>query len=218
MPDERKISPYVVSAMCGCWAWESGMNPGIWESLIPTTWDHEYQYDGIGGFGLGQWTNVGTPYGRCYNLHTWVTSQGYSDGDLYGQLNFVLHENYWTAANSVMGYNNLSEFLSSTSTNLPLLVEEFLACWEGVPGNKLTERIAYAQNYYQYIYDNKSASSSSWKQTSGNFYQDPTGSAAHANVMLVYWWAGGVEPEPPGPTPGNNGKGMPLWFFMRRII
>ena len=71
---------------------------------------------------------------------------------------------------------------------------------------------------YQFIYDNKSASPSSWKQTSGNFYQDPTGSSAHANVMLVYWWAGGVEPEPPGPTPGNNGKSMPLWFFMRRII
>ena len=48
---ERKISPYVVSAMCGCWAWESGMNPGIWESLTPTDWDHEYQYDGIGGYG-----------------------------------------------------------------------------------------------------------------------------------------------------------------------
>ena len=35
---ERKISPYVVSAMCGCWARESGMNRGIWESLTPVPW------------------------------------------------------------------------------------------------------------------------------------------------------------------------------------
>lgn len=208
------ISPYVISAMCGCWAWESGMNPGIWESLIPTSWDHEYQYDGIGGYGLGQWTNVGTPYGRCYNLHTWVTSQGYIDGDLYGQLEFVIHENYWTASNSVMGYNTLSEFLSSDSTDLDRLVEEFLACWEGVPGDHLTERRAYAKNYYTFIYNNRDKAPTSWNQTSGNFYQDPTGDEAHGNLMLAYWWAGGVKPEPP--TPGKNGKKMPLWMFLRK--
>ena len=140
--------------------------------------------------------------------------------DLYGQLNFILHENYWTGANSVMGYSTLSEFLTSTSNDLDKLVEEFLACWEGVPGNKLSERIAYAHNYYQFIYDNKSADPSSWSQPSGNFYQDPTGAEEHANVMLAYWWAGGVEPEPPGPgpTPGGKRKSMPLWFFMRRVI
>lgn len=210
---ERKISPYVVSAMCGCWAWESGMNPGIWESLIPTDWDHEYQYDGIGGYGLGQWTNVGTPHGRCWNLHQWVTENGYKDGNLYGQLNFVIHENYWTADNSVMGFNSLSEFLSSDSTDLDKLVEEFLACWEGVPGNRLTERQGYARNYYDFIYKNASLSPTSWQQVSGNFYQDPTGEGAHANLMLAYWWAGGVEPEPPTQ---KKKKGMPLWMFLKK--
>lgn len=208
------ISPYVISAMCGCWAWESGMNPGIWESLIPTSWDHEYQYDGIGGYGLGQWTNVGTKYGRCYNLHTWVTSQGYADGDLYGQLEYVIHENYWTASNSVMGYNTLSEFLSSNSTDLDKLTEEFLACWEGVPGNRLTERKAYAKNYYTFIYNNRDKAPTSWKQTSGNFFQDPTGDEAHGNLMLAYWWAGGIKPEPP--KPGKNGNKMPLWMLLRK--
>ena len=206
------ISPYVTSAMCGCWAWESGMNPGIWESLIPTSWDHEYQYDGIGGYGLGQWTNVGTKYGRCYNLHTWVTSQGYTDGDLYGQLEFVIHENYWTASNSVMGYNTLSEFLSSDSTNLDKLVEEFLACWEGVPGDALELRKGWAHKYYDFIYKNASKQPATWKASGGNYYQDPLGDDAYNNVMCVYWWAGGVEPE----QPTKKKKGMPLWMFLKK--
>lgn len=215
MPDERKISPYVVAAMCGCWAWESGMNPGIWESLNPTSWDHEYQYDGIGGYGLGQWTNVGTSHGRCWNLHVWVTEHGYTDGNLYGQLNFVIAENYWTADNSVMGYSSLSEFLASDSTDLNKLVEEFLACWEGVPGNRLSERIAYAHNYYQFIYENAYLDVSSWQQVSGNFFQDPTGKEAHNNLMLAYWWAGGVEPDAPD-KPSKKKKGMPLWMYLRK--
>lgn len=216
---DRNISAYVISAMCGCWAWESGMNPGIWESLTPTTWDHEYQYDGIGGYGLGQWTNVGTPYGRCWNLHQYVTQNGYGDGTMAGELAFVLDENYWTASNSVMGYNSLSEFLTSDSTNLDLLVEEFLACWEGVPGDRLSERRAYARNYYQFIYDHKDSKLEDWTESSGNYYQDPTGDAAHNNLMIAYFWAGGAEPKPPTPdppTPSSKSKSMPLWMFLKR--
>ena len=32
---DLEISQYVVSAICGCWRRESGVNPAIWESLIP---------------------------------------------------------------------------------------------------------------------------------------------------------------------------------------
>lgn len=210
------VSAYVIAAMCGCFKRESGVNPGIWESLTPTTWDHEYNYDGIGGFGLGQWTNVGTPYGRCYNLHEWVTSNGYVDGDGNGQLAFLIHENYWTASNSILGYATLGEFLSSTSTDIDALTAEFLACWEGVPGNALSERQEAARAFYSYIDAHKTEPSSNWNWTSGNFYLGYLSNEQYANVMCAYWFLNGyVPPGPgPGPTPKKR-KGMPIWMMIR---
>lgn len=210
------VSAYVIAAMCGCFKRESGVNPGIWESLTPTTWDHEYQYDGIGGYGLGQWTNVGTSHGRCYNLHEWVTSNGYSDGDGNGQLAFLIHENYWTAANSMMGFASLSDFLASDSTDLDSLTAEFLACWEGVPGNALEERQQAARAFYTYIDSHKTEPSSSWNWTSGNYYLGYLSNEQYSNVMCAYWFLNGyVPPGPgPGPTPKERKK-MPIWMMIR---
>lgn len=210
------VSAYVIAAMCGCFKRESGVNPGIWESLTPTTWDHEYNYDGIGGYGLGQWTNVGTPYGRCYNLHTWVTSNGYSDGDGNGQLAFLIHENYWTPSNSILGYATLSDFLSSTSTDIDTLTAEFLACWEGVPGNALAERQEAAREFYRYIDAHKTEPSSNWNWTSGNFYLGYLSNEQYANVMCAYWFLNGYVPPGPGPGPEpTKRKGLPLWMMIR---
>lgn len=210
------VSAYVIAAMCGCFKRESGVNPGIWESLTPTTWDHEYNYDGIGGFGLGQWTNVGTPYGRCYNLHEWVTSNGYVDGDGNGQLAFLIHENYWTDSNSIFGYATLTDFLSSTSTDIDALTAEFLACWEGVPGNALEERQQAARAFYSYIDAHKTEPSSSWNWTSGNFYLGYLSNDQYANVMCAYWFLNGYVPPGPGPAPGpKKRKGMPIWMMIR---
>lgn len=210
------VSAYVIAAMCGCFKRESGVNPGIWESLTPTTWDHEYNYDGIGGYGLGQWTNVGTPYGRCYNLHTWVTSNGYSDGDGNGQLAFLVHENYWTASNSILGYATLSDFLSSTSTDIDTLTAEFLACWEGVPGNALAERQEAARAFYRYIDAHKTEPSSNWTWTSGNFYLGYLSNEQYANVMCAYWFLNGYVPPGPGPGPEpKKRKGIPIWMMIR---
>lgn len=184
-----EISDYVVAAMCGCWKRESGVNPGIWESLVPSTWDHQYEYDNIGGFGLGQWTNVGSPYGRLWNLHTYVTDEGFEDGNGDGQLEFVVHENYWTPSGQArLGYQNLTEFLTSSSINLSDLVWDFLACWEGVPGDAYQERLTWAQNFYNYIQEHKN-DDTTWEWISGNRYLSE--SEMCNNVMVVYNYVGG---------------------------
>lgn len=219
MPDKRKISAYVVAAMCGCWARESGMNPAIWESLTPVPWTAVWSEYGAntGGFGLGQWTNTnGDHHGRLYQLHTWVTSNGYEDGDLYGQLNYIPVENVWHQNSNPLGYTNLTQFLTSDSTDLPALVESFLACWEGVPMDAYEERLSRAKSYYRYIYENADKPSSTWTPSGGNYYQNPLGDSALNNVMCVYWWAGGAEPKPPTPPTPTKNKSMPLWMFLKR--
>lgn len=146
------ISAYVIAAICGCWTRESGVNPAVWESLIPCAWDYEYEYNSKGGYGLGQWTNVGTSHGRLYNLHDWVTSNGYVDGDGYGQLEYMLVENHWKNYPSPrLGYTSLTQFLESPSNNLNDLVYDFLACWEGVEGDHYAERCGYASDALNHI-------------------------------------------------------------------
>lgn len=211
------ISAYVIAAMCGCWNWESGMNPGVWESLITCAWDFQYDYTGKGGFGLGQWTNVGTPHGRCYNLHTWVTANGYADGDGAGQIEFMKAEGYWTARNSVMGYNSLSEFLASDSTNLDLLVQEFLACWEGVPGNRLRERQAYARDFYNYLQDHWQDDPAGYSWVTGNFYTSQA--QRYNNFMCAYFHLiDSPVPPGPGPGPGPGPIGNHLYGAVRDVL
>ena len=76
------ISAYAICAAAGCFYWESGVNPGIWESLIvpSDTFYHVYEYDGIGGYGFGQFTNVPYPGGvswRCRDYYLWCVANGY---------------------------------------------------------------------------------------------------------------------------------------------
>lgn len=204
------ISAYVVAAMLGCWKRESGVNPGIWESLIPCTWDYEYEYTHKGGYGLGQWTNVGTSNGRLYNLHTFVTDAGYADGDLYGQLEFVIHEGYWSNSNQTRGnYTSLDEFLSTDSTNLPDLVWDFLANWEGVPGNHYQERLEAAEYFLGYIALHQNDNRADYQQYSYNGYMGYQSTEQLNNVMLAYWYYyDNYHPSPPG---GN----IPIWLLFK---
>lgn len=151
---DLSISKYVVAAICGCWWRESNVNSGIWESLIVKDWDYQYGTDGSnkGGYGFGQWTNTGTTHGRLYNLHTWVTTHGYTDGNPYGQLEYLLVEDHWARNSSPrLHYSSLTQFLQSTSTDTDDLVYDFLACWEGVEGDHYSERCGYASDILDYI-------------------------------------------------------------------
>lgn len=207
---DLEISQYVVAAICGCWRRESGVNPAIWESLIPCAWDYEYEYTNRGGYGLGQWTNVGTQHGRLWDLHTYVTSQGYSDGDGDGQLEFLLEEDYWAVANyggrsPRLGCRTLEEFLTSPSQSLEDLVWDFLACWEGVEGDNYSLRLGYARDALRYILLHKD-DDVQWDWISGNRYLSLN--ETHNNIMVVF--------ERIGKWKQPKKKGMPLWMMCRR--
>lgn len=193
-------SAYVVAAMCGNFVAESNCNPGIWESLIPSTWDHEYQYDGIGGYGLGQWTNVGTQYGRLWDMHTWVTSHGYVDGDGNGQIAYIPVENVWYSGSS-LGYSTLADFLSSTSTDLYSLTYDWLVCWEGIGSSQISTRYQYAAQIYDFIYTHQNDNPSDYSWISTNDFLDWPD--IYNNAMCVYFAMNGYTPTPPPdpPTP-----------------
>lgn len=206
------ISAHVIASMCGCWKRESGVNPAIWESLIPCEWDYQYEYTGKGGYGLGQWTNVGTPHGRLYNLHTWVTSNGFKDGEGEGQLAFMIHEAYWANSSQTRGsYNSLNEFMNSTSTNISDLVWDFLANWEGVAGDHYDERVESAYTFYDYIVEHQNDDPKTYTWYSANKYT--TQAQMLNNVMCIYFALNGYVP--PSPTPTRKHK-LPIYMMIRR--
>lgn len=211
---ELLISQYVVSAICGCWWQESNCNPEVWESLIPCAWDYQYEYTNKGGYGLGQWTNVGTQHGRLWNLHEWVTSNGYQDGDGYGQLEYVLVENHWNTNNpSRLGYTTLEDYLQSTSTNLDNLVYDFLSRWEGVPGNQYTKRCRNARKILEYITAH-SGDGEIYTWITGNNYLSE--SQILNNAMVIYqYMSNNIGPLPPVPPIDRTHK-MPLWMMIRK--
>lgn len=203
-------SASVIASICGCWNRESGVNPGIWESLTPVAWNFQYDYTGKGGFGLGQWTNVGTPNGRLFNLHNWVTSNGYSDGNGDGQVAYMLYESYWTNSTQTRGeYNTLQEFLDTNSTSINDLVWDFLANWEGVVGDHYEERLAKAIEFYAYIDLHKKDDPTQYKWVSKNVYLSEAEKLN--NVMCVYFLLS--TPQPPTPT---KRKHMPVYMMCRK--
>ncbi len=197
-------SPYVVAAMCGNWWGESQVNPGIWESMVVKTWDYIYGTDGsnMGGYGLGQWTNTQDPYGnvswRLRNLHDWVTSNGYQDGDGDGQLAYLPVENHWGNYPSPrLGYSSLTEFLESTSTSLSDLTYDFLYCWEGIGDSDFSRRYDFAQRCYLYILAHQNDDPSQYQWISKNEFLSEA--ETYNNVMVIWFWFSSGEPVPPTP-------------------
>lgn len=208
VPIGWQASAYVIAAMCGCWYWESGLNPGVWEGLEDlretmgeAAWSYVYQYEGVGGFGLGQWTNTYNQYTEQYsmrllNLHQYVTNpeHNYGDGDGEGQLRFVIHENAWlNSSQSRLGYTSLYEFINSDSTNLEDLVWDFLANWEGVAGDHYQERVENAQEFLECIITHIADDPSTFHWFSYNGY--PTEESKVNNLMMIWnWWGNGERP------------------------
>lgn len=218
------VSDYVVAAICGCWYRESHVNPGIWESLKVKSWDYVYGTDGSnqGGYGLGQFTNTQQSSGVSYrllDLYNWMTANEYAMTDGYGQCYYMVNvEKVWILNDKT--YSTLSAYLASTSTDLDNLVRIFLANWEGVPGNALTERQGHASRFLKYIQQNKNKTGFKWY--SGNTYDlgggyttlssSTYGSLSYSNnslsnVMMVWQFFNGYipdeteEPDPDEPLP-----------------
>lgn len=199
------ISLEVISAICGNWWGESQINPGIWESLTPTSFDHQYNYDGIGGYGLGQWTNVGTTHGRCWNLYQFLTSNGYAVDDGNGEIEFMIDEAYWTPTSiEQSAYSTLEEFLQSTSTDLYALTKEFMYHWEGINNGTLTTRYNNAQTVLAYLQAHLNDPDITQWYT-GNRYLT-TAETLNNCVMVARVLSSGF-------TPVSRGK---FWIFLQR--
>lgn len=210
------VSDYIVAAICGCWYRESHVNPAIWESLVVCDWDYVYEYTNKGGYGFGQWTNTsasGTGF-RLGNMYDWMTANGYAMTSGTGELEYMVNQEKWWVLNDTT-YPNLQGFLASTSTDTNELVRIFLANWEGVPGNALSERQGHAARFLRYIQQNKTKTG--WQWYYGNTYDlgggyttlSASGFASEtysnrslSNVMMVWQYFNGYipdEPEKPDP-------------------
>lgn len=223
-------SIYAISAMCGCMWWESvGLNPTVWESNIPANWDTLHYYNqqgyGVGGFGLGQWTNTGSGDAmRLERMHNWMVA---NNKDIYNgndQISYLLVERYngrdegvwFNSWHTGSNAQTLHEFLETTSTDIDGLTADFLANWEGVPNDHLTERRQYARQILDYIraHINDDPSTISWQVSSS--WQLPVSETLN-NALCIYFFLQGYDPGPgPGPTPGTRKK-MPLWMYLKRI-
>lgn len=222
------VSAYVIAAMCGNFDQESTINPAIFESTTPVAWDYEYSDSnpGVGGYGLGQWTNVGTPYGRLWNLYQYISGAGKSMTDGSAQLDFLIYENTWYSSNGNMGYDTLTDFLESDSTDVRALAAEYMHCWEGIFTDNVYARMDAAENYLDYIVahyqDDPSDYQWIWRQTntSDDYLSQ---SERNNNAMCVYFKLNGyVPPSPPGPDPPDPpippGPSGPIDFVVMSAV
>ena len=195
---EVRASQYVVAAMCGNWHEESVVNPGIWETLVVVPWDSMYSPGPpeTGGYGFGQWTNTHNPQNmRCLNLHNWVTSHGYADGDGTGQLLFMGVEDIWNLTSPRLRIPNLKAFFDSTSTSIEDLTYDFLICWEGIDNGTYPYRLTAAREYLTYIEQHAHDNPADYATAiSGNRYLSPA-ETLH-NVMFVYFALNGYLGSP----------------------
>ena len=124
------------------------------------------------------------------------------DGNGDGQLAYLTVENWWNGNYNGSGdhpkthgtYGSLSAFLNSDSTNIADLVWDFLANWEGVPGDHYQERLNYANNFLSYLQAH-AGEAGSW--TTGNRYISVA--QMQNNVLAIYntLGNGAAPPEPP---------------------
>lgn len=200
------VTAYVAAAIAGNMWHESSLSPGVWEGLVvgqPTDLNH--------GFGLGQWTNTGgNTHGRLYNLITWLESNGYSDDDGDGQLAYLVHEDVWYP-NSAYPFNNLTEFLQSTSTDIEMLTHAYNLCWEGIHDSSWDQRVTYARWCYEYIVAHANSTTITHWYNANTYL---TNDQRFNNAVMLYrnLSAGGGG----GGTPTQRTKSTPIWMWRPR--
>lgn len=202
------VSIYVAAAIAGNMWQESTLSPGMWEDLIigtPTTLSR--------GFGLGQWTNTGgNEHGRLYQLCTWLDENNYDRDSGEGQLAYLIHENTWYYS-SDYDFENLQDFLTSTSTDIEMLTHAFNKCWEGIHDSSWDARVRYANQCYDYIREHANDTSiTSWYNP--NRYLSTEQRLNNAVMLYRYLSAGGGG----GGRPSKKRKTMPLWMKIRYRI
>lgn len=148
---------YVVSAICGNWIAESGMNPNVFEGHVSYSYSELLNSSISGGYGLGQWT-TNSNVNRRIPLLEWLSDNGYNYYDGEGQAMYLVDENSWV--HHYGDYSSLDSFLCSDSTDLKELTVCYLKNWE-IPADSgssvQTKRYNYAKTAFEYIQDNYDA-------------------------------------------------------------
>lgn len=202
-------SAYAVAAMCGNFWMESHADPSIWEGRTTTaTWT-----DLLVGYGLGQWTNTGgDTNGRLYQLHTYLSENGYADDDGYGQLEFLIYENTWYSRGYASDYNSLDEFLNTTSTDIQALAYAYLQGWEGIWNDTYAERAQMAQTAYEYMLEHAYDDDITDWIVSGNSYY-LTEAEYLNNCVIIYRYLCLGSGSGDGGT-GKTKKGLKIWQML----
>ena len=177
---------YVIAAICGNFWQESTVNPGIWENLTV----------GAPGFGLGQWTDNPPAVMRRTALFNYLDGHGLTRSSGPGQLQFLIDENLWIPSLiSPSAYSTLSDYLASTSTNLPDLVLEWMYHWEGINDGTDSIRLTAAQRYLN-LFQNDPGTRDPWHASN----QYLSLGQADNNALLIMDWMTGAAPAPITPT------------------
>lgn len=184
-------SVYVVSALAGNTWRESHINPTLSQL-------------GGGAFGLFQWDG-----GRKTALLNWLSDNGYADTNPNGQMQYLVVEDDWVG--TFDGISSLTEFLTSSSTDVESLTEAFCTCWErpGVPA--LEERIDFAYKALSYIQLHANDTSITTWETAPMYYLSEEQALRNAVLMYRYYSAGGGG----GGTPSIRKKKMPIWMWIK---
>lgn len=184
-------SIFVVAALAGN-AWrESHINPTL--SQI-----------GGGAFGLFQWDGD-----RKTALLNWLSDNGYDDTSPNGQMQYLVVEDDWIG--TFDGISSLTEFLTSSSTDVESLTEAFCTCWErpGVPA--IEERIEFAYKALSYIQLHANDTSIVTWETEPMYYLSEEQALHNAVLMYRFYSAGGGG----GGTPSTRKKKMPIWMWIK---
>lgn len=184
-------SIFVVSALAGN-AWrESHINPTL------------LQIDG-GAFGLFQWDGD-----RKTALLNWLSDNNYDKTSPNGQMQYLVVEDDWQG--TFDDISSLTEFLTSSSTDIDSLTEAFCSCWErpGVPA--LDERIEFAHKAYNYIQEHANDASIVTWETEPMYYLSEEQALHNAVLMYRFYSAGGGG----GGTPSARKKKMPIWMWIK---
>ena len=156
-----------IAAMLGNFDVESNINPKRAEGdhlsppigAVATSWDKEEWLNISGpqiygkypnilrrGLGLGQWTDTADGSVRQTMLRDYAKSKKKKWYDLDLQIDFMLHGDTPSMVNVLKAVLN-----KQYGDSVAELTTAFLIKWEGNPGDKLSERIQKAQNWYNYF-------------------------------------------------------------------
>lgn len=129
----RNWTVNAIAGSCGNAAWESHINPGIWQNLTVSN---------NLGYGIFQWT----PASKVRN---WLTASGYGFEDGDGQLERVIFEKnnnlqYYATNAFPLSFQSFTQ-----STQTPAyLAEAWMRNYERPGAPHLSERISYSNYYY----------------------------------------------------------------------